>query len=195
MKFSYNTAASAATKIFKKSMRLHLQRVTDQDGRDFVYITDAFLLLKMPYVLYEIAFRPISPLYIELKPGDRASLDANSNKALPEVTPTGIDLADYWGKFGRNAAATVTPMKRELQEAHGDARIITYGAENNIMAIDEKYYAVIRELHHKTAQTAGRVSGVCFTDGEFEIDAVIMPVRLVKANNMYIDSFADLFVA
>lgn len=188
MKQAYDIMAANVAKAIKKSAQVHLQRVKDEQdvGRDEVYICNGYFVVRVPYGVYEAAYRPKNPMFIPLGAGERATWRANTSQTMPEVNPAGIDCADVWQTIekGADIPGTVTAMLREKEDGRGLMRVIVYDGEQ-VTAVDEDFYKIVAPIECGTVRTAGRAGAVHFSGGMYDgMEVIIMPIRLTGAQTI-----------
>lgn len=117
-----------------KGGRLSLQREAG-----YYYITDGPTLLKVPAPMYDEYIRPLSPLFIPLKDGERATKQRTGN--FMELDQSGFDAKHIYDTTNAETPVQILPVK--LCHDGKDLQLVT--DEKHVWAYNAAYIAAIKD--------------------------------------------------
>lgn len=175
MKMAYNDFAKKFAKLINKSYNFIIERKDD----DVYIVYDGVVMVKVNITLYNLAFRPESALFVELNE-DTAFSRRRQNMVMPEKDPGAPNLAQLWDSMASVSTEPlcVSPYAADFKYHGKNERTRLIHNENgDIVWIREEYYQLCNILEHNEVKGKGSYSAVIFTDGMFDIDIIVMPVK------------------
>ena len=166
--------------IFAKNKK---QKIIITRENDCYYITDKSTMLKIPAVYYDVLIRPLSPLFQQLKNGQKAI--RKPGEELPELDLTAPNLADIFHIYKCENPVNVTDF---LYDPIGNKY-----AAIRMVEINWNFYQYNANFISATMDYAGNFTAsndrfpVLKYEDDMGVGCLIMPINNSKCN----ESFAN----
>ena len=152
-----------------KKQRIIIERIEDR-----YYISEGFTMLRTPSVFYDVLIRPLSPLFLPLENGQKAT--RRPGEILAEIEPgTTREFADIFTRYSCETPATVTPfMYAPVQDQKINIRLVDVGGK--LVQYNDGYISAIMEYADSFKASAERFPVLKWED-EAGTGCLILPVN------------------
>lgn len=144
---------------------------------DNIYISEGFSMLRIPYIYYEFYIRPLSPLFVALEDGQKATREGKSE--IPTVGYSDGSLARIFDNANATLDTTVTPFLYDASECAHNIRLVQVG--NRLAQYNDTYLSAAMEYAIAFNATNDRHPVLKFED-EIGVDCIIMAVNNKSCN-------------
>ena len=178
----------ATTNLYKKHAMLFVKnkkrRIVITRENDCYYITDAFTMLKLPAVYYDVLIRPLSPLFLQLENGQKAI--RKPGEELPEIDLTAPSLADIFSKYKCEIPVNITDFVYDpIGNKYAPIRMIEINW--NFYQYNDTFIASAREYAIEFKASDDRFPVLKYVD-DIGVGCLIIPINNAKCN----ESMANL---
>lgn len=157
--------------IFAKNKK---QRIIIERIEDHYYISEGFTMLCVPYVFYDVLIRPLSPLFLPLENGQKATRRPGEDLAQIDPEPAG-SFANIFAQYSCENPATVTPfMYAPIQNHKINIRFVNVAGK--LVQYNDDYISAAMEYADSFKATADRFP-VLKWENEAGAGCIILPVN------------------
>lgn len=173
-----------AAKHFVKADQFFIQRIGGN-----VYMSDGCFILSVPVPYYNVYFRPVSGMYIEIDDREKAARRYKNNNGIP-VKGDGCDLAKLIDSPDREEYVNRTSIMMEIPEGRKQKTVRFFISPVDRIAIAEKYAEIAEEAEIRCFTGKGSRKNPIFGDNG-TCSIMILPVHLSAENMDELDLFVN----